>query len=241
MSKPVTGIHAVEEALASGSAGTLYISKKGPKIEALIKKAKATGGSFKRISPQEMDKLAGEHRGFCFVPKGEITQGKNVPRVEDFLKTLGDKEQALVILLDGITDPHNLGAILRSADLLKADLVVLPSRRSASENDTVARTSSGAVEWVPLLTAPNLSRVMEELQKAGFWIYGAHMEGEDAASLKLGGRVALVMGSEGKGLSRLVKEHCDGLISIPTGGHVDSFNVSVAAGILMYEVNRQRG
>lgn len=240
MNKVITGIHGIEEALASGRSGTLFFSKKGPKIEALIKQTKSAGGSIKRISPQEMDRLTRDHRGFCFLPQGEVSQGKQVAQLQDFLETLGNKENALVLILDGITDPHNLGAILRSADLFEADLVVLPSRRSASENDTVARTSSGAVEWVPVLTTANLSRVMEDLQKADFWIYGAHMEGEKAASLELDGRVALVLGSEGKGLGRLIKEYCDGLISIPTGGHVDSFNVSVAAGILMYEVKRQR-
>lgn len=237
----LTGYHGVEEALKSSRQGTLYISKKGPKIEALIKLAKSQGKGFKRISPKEMDRMSRGHRGFVYL--GEQEQRSEAPQMDlaSHIKRLAQKPNPLILLLDSITDPHNLGAILRSSDCFKADLVVLPKRRSASENDTVARTSAGAVEWVPVVTMSNLNRAIEELREAGYWIYGAQMEGTMAHELDMKGKVALVMGSEGHGLSRLVSEGCDGYVSIPIKGHVDSLNVSVATGILLYEIRRQQG
>jgi len=239
MSKAITGIHGVEEALRKSTEGRFFFSKKGGKIESLIKLAKNSGIPIKKISEKEMNRLSGEHRGFCFVPDQPEAQGKQVSDLKSFLKGIEKKENPLVLVLDGITDPHNLGAILRSSDQFGVDLVILPNRRSASENDTVARTSAGAVAWVPLLTTANLKRAMEELQEAGFWVYGAQMGGDSIAEVNLKGKTALVMGSEGKGMSRLIEEGCDRLISIPMQGHVDSLNVSVAAGIMLYEVRRQ--
>ncbi|HTP57849.1 MAG TPA: 23S rRNA (guanosine(2251)-2'-O)-methyltransferase RlmB, partial [Spirochaetia bacterium] len=148
---------------------------------------------------------------------------------------------ALVLVLDGIMDPQNLGAILRSADQFNVDLVVIPSRRSAQENQTVAKVSSGASEYVPLVVVPNLATTLDLLKERGFWIFGAEAEGKSTASLDLNGKVCIVMGSEGAGMHRLVREKCDFLVSIPASGHVDSFNVSVAAGILLYEARRQQG
>lgn len=240
MNQAIARTHGVEEALKGGRKGHFFFSKKGPKIEALIKLAKQAGVPIKKLSPRDMDKLCKDHRGFCFIPEDAAPTGKNVSSMAEFLKHNGKKNNPLVLILDGITDPHNLGAILRSSDLFSVDLVVIPNRRSASENDTVARTSSGASEWVPILTTANLVRAMEELKEAGFWIYGAQMGGTDAPSLDLKGPVALVMGSEGSGMSRLVQEKCDNLISIPMKGHVDSLNVSVATGILLYECRRQQ-
>jgi 23S rRNA (guanosine2251-2'-O)-methyltransferase len=147
----------------------------------------------------------------------------------------------LVLLLDEITDPHNLGAILRSADQFSVDLVVIPQSHSVKLTGSVAKVSSGASAWVATCPVTNLLRAMEQLKKAGYWLYGADKEGERADSVDLAGNIGIVMGSEGKGLRRLVMEGCDGIIRIPSSGHVDSFNVSVAAGILMYEVRRQQG
>jgi len=240
MNQAIAGTHGVEEALKGGRQGHFFFSKKGPKIEALIKQAKKAGVPIKKLPPKELDRICRDNRGFCFVPQDSAPSGKNVASMGDFLKSIKQKTHPLVLILDGITDPHNLGAILRSSDLFHVDLVVLPNRRSASENDTVARTSSGASEWVPVLTTANLVRAMEELKEAGFWIYGAQMGGSSAASLDLKGPVALVMGSEGSGMSRLIQEKCDTLISIPMKGHVDSLNVSVATGILLYECRRQQ-
>jgi 23S rRNA (guanosine2251-2'-O)-methyltransferase len=148
-------------------------------------------------------------------------------------------DQALILALDGITDPHNLGAVLRSADQFRVDLVVLPERRSASVNDTVSRTSAGADRWVRYSVVPNLVRALTFLQERGFWIYGADASGAPAHTVTLTGRTVLVLGREGEGLHRLVRDTCDGLVAIPTGGRIDSLNVSVSAGVLLYEVRRQ--
>ena len=146
----------------------------------------------------------------------------------------------LVVVLDGITDPHNYGAIIRSCDQFGVSLIVNPNSRSAKDSETVARTSAGASAWMPIATVPNLVRAVGLLKEAGFWVYGADMGGEPAHKKDLTGRVALVMGSEGEGIARLLREACDGIVSIPSKGQIDSLNVSVAAGVLLYEINRQR-
>ena len=148
---------------------------------------------------------------------------------------------ALVLVLDSITDPQNLGAILRSADQFATDMVVIPSRHSAQETQTVAKVSAGASAYVPLAVVPNIPSALELLKENGFWIFGADIEGETTDKLDLSGKVCLVLGSEGTGMRRLVRERCDLLARIPSSGHVDSFNVSVAAGILLFETRRQQG
>ena len=180
-------------------------------------------------------------------PRGVVLEisGRREEGRETSLKAYLDKldksaaENALVLILDRITDPHNLGAILRSADQFNADLVVLPSRRSAGDNATVRKISSGASEYVPQ-AVENLSRAADLLKKSGFWIYAADMGGEASWNVSLKGRTALILGSEGEGVSRILTEKSDSIIRIPASGHVDSFNVSVAAGILMYEAVRQQ-
>jgi 23S rRNA (guanosine2251-2'-O)-methyltransferase len=240
----ITGFHGVEELINSGNKGVLYIGKKSPRAEELIKRCRKAELSIKHVKKEFLDKKCGVdvHRGFAFLPEETSQAGENFKSrydsVKAFLDKVKGKSNPLVLILDGITDPHNLGAILRSADQFAVDLVVIPNRRSAGESDTVARTSAGALEWVPLLTVSNLTRVLEELKAGGYWIYGADMGGTPAKDLNLTGPTALVMGSEGSGLSRLIKESCDGIISIPMAGHLDSLNVSVAAGILLYEARR---
>lgn len=142
------------------------------------------------------------------------------------------------MVLDGITDPHNLGAILRSADQFGADLVLIPERRSVQANETVVKVSSGAAQYVPVAVVTNLNRELEYLKKNGFWVYGADMKGNSSYEEKFSDRTVIVMGSEGDGMSSLVKKNCDYIVSIPMQGHIDSLNVSVAAGILMYEYRR---
>ncbi|MDR3139110.1 MAG: 23S rRNA (guanosine(2251)-2'-O)-methyltransferase RlmB, partial [Treponema sp.] len=144
------------------------------------------------------------------------------------------------LILDEITDPHNYGAILRSCDQFGADLVISRNRRGAKHAGVIAQTSAGAVSWVPAAETPNLPRAVEDLKAAGFWIYGADMKGEALYTRDLRGRVAVVLGSEGQGVSRLLRERCDAMIAIPAMGRIDSLNVSVAAGIFLYEVIRQR-
>jgi len=219
----------------------MLYSRTTPRIEILIKLAEKKGVDVKKASRETLDKLAGKemHRGvLLLVPALKLSAGSSsAPR--DIFDQLENRQSALVLVLDGITDPQNLGAVLRSADQFDVDLVITPHRGSAQENATVRKASAGASAWVPVLTVPNLTRVLKELKDKGFWIYGAHMEGTRADRIGLTGKTALVMGSEGKGIRRLVADSCDGLLSIPTGGHIDSLNVSVAAGILLYEIRRQ--
>lgn len=263
--KGLTAFHAIEgELLRNPRGARLFWSKKNKRIAALLRLAEKAGVPVEKISFAEIEAKAsaagttGELKGLLLmVParreesSGETGLGakaapaggapeRSYATLKEFLAA-PPRENALVLLLDGITDPHNLGALLRSADLFSVDLVIHPGRRSAGVNDTVARVSVGASSWVPTLEVTNLRRTMEELQKAGFWLYGADMAGTAADKVDLKGKTGLVLGSEGKGMSRLVQEGCDGIISIPIQGHVDSLNVSVAGGILLYEAARQRG
>ena len=146
-----------------------------------------------------------------------------------------------LIIADEIEDPHNLGAIIRTAEACGADGVILPKRRSASLNTTVYKTSAGAAGVVKIARVPNLVACLKELKQKGIWIYGAEMEGRPWNELDYRDGTALVIGSEGRGITRLVKEQCDFIVSLPMRGQINSLNASVAAGILMYEVLRQRG
>jgi 23S rRNA (guanosine2251-2'-O)-methyltransferase len=160
--------------------------------------------------------------------------------LEGFLADLGDRSDVLVVILDEITDPHNYGAILRSCDQFGVDLVITRNRRIAKHAEVIARTSAGAVSWVPVAETANLSRAVSALKDAGFWIYGADMAGEPAYTRELRGRLALILGGEGTGISRLLRESCDAMVAVPSEGRLDSLNVSVAAGVLFYEIIRQR-
>jgi 23S rRNA (guanosine2251-2'-O)-methyltransferase len=149
----------------------------------------------------------------------------------------------VVVFLDSITDPHNVGAILRSCDQFGASLVVMPSRHSASDfsdNEIIARSSAGASAYVPVAIVPNLVRAAQSLKEAGFWLYGADAGGESVQKVSFADKSVIVMGSEGSGIAKLLEEQCDTIVSIPTCGKIDSLNVSVAAGILLYESYRQK-
>jgi 23S rRNA (guanosine2251-2'-O)-methyltransferase len=185
-----------------------------------------------------MKEQAPNHRGIAL--QVEDDDGRADISLEDFIARLGERRDALVLILDEITDPHKYGAILRCCDQFGADLVLSRNRRSAKNADIVTKTSSGAVSWVPQAETPNLVRAAEDLKEAGFWIYGADMGGKNIHTVDLSGRTALVLGSEGAGISRLLQERCDAMVGIPSVGRIDSLNVSVAAGVLLYEVRRQR-
>lgn len=237
----ISGFHGCEEILKKGDCqGTLYLSKQSKRAMILKKMAEVKGLAIKNISIDEMTKMDSEHRGFLL--KVKVKQKEQVKKqisFEAFLDTF-DKDNGLVVILDSITDPHNYGAILRSCDQFGADLVIIPSRRSASETPVVARVSAGAVNYVNVAVVTNLNRAIKQVKKAGFWVYGADMGGKAGNELDLKGRIAIVMGSEGRGMHEKIKNSCDGIVSIPTCGNVDSLNVSVAAGILLYEVKRQQ-
>ena len=149
-------------------------------------------------------------------------------------------EKPFVIVLDEIEDPHNLGAIIRTAECAGAHGIIIPARRSAGLNYTVGKSSAGAYEYVPVARVTNIAAVLDDLKQRGCWVYGADMSGETYCTADLSGAAALVIGSEGKGLGRLIREKCDMILSLPMLGKINSLNASVAAGILMYEFTRQR-
>ena len=247
MGEKVYGYHAIEEALKkAGMGSTLYVQRQGgERIESLVREAKLTGKvAVKKLSKDELERMipGADVRG-AILDLGGPRRGASrliETTVEEFCDKLGESDGALVLILDGITDPHNLGAILRSADQFGVDLVLIPERRSVQANETVVKVSSGAAQYVPLSVVTNLTREIKILKDNGFWIYGADMAGEDSYTVSFPSRTAIVMGSEGSGISQLVRKNCDHIISIPMQGHIDSLNVSVAAGILLYEFRRPR-
>ncbi len=244
MGEKVYGHHAIEEALKKAPAGsTLYLMRGAQSLAGLERQAMLTGKvAVRKLSKNELEKMlpGRDVRGAILDLGGPRTGASRLKEttVQQFINGLAEDEGALVIILDGITDPHNLGAILRSADQFSASLVVIPERRSVQANETVVKVSSGAAQYVPLAVVTNLSRVIDELKDAGFWVYGADMDGEDSYKVRWSPRTAIVLGSEGSGISPLVKRKCDIMARIPMSGHIDSLNVSVAAGILMYEFRR---
>ena len=233
MGTKITGIHAIEEALKNASHGsTLYLLRGDKRNSSLEFKAMSNGKTaVKKVSEAELSKLAGttDHRGAVLDlgAKSAQTQGGRIREIPvlDFCKSLKDGEGAL-------------GAILRSADQFSAALIIVPERRSASANETVIRISSGAAQYVTMSTVSNLARELDVLKDYGFWVYGADMAGESSYGTKFSKRSVIVMGSEGSGMRSLVRTKCDHIVSIPMSGHIDSLNVSVAAGVLMYEYRR---
>ena len=239
----VIGFHAVEEALKGECSGAeLHLHKKSHKRnEQLEKLALSLNVTVRSSSEKDLDYLSEgrSHRGAVLIISGGKTKTKNTS-FAGFLTSSKHAEKSVVVVLDGVTDPQNLGAVMRSADQFSIDLLLLPERRSAQVNSTVYKVSSGAAEYVPYAIVPNLVRALDQLKEQGYWIYGADMNGEAISSVNMTGKTVVVLGAEGKGLSRLVLETCDRVISIPTSGHIDSLNISVAAGIMMYEIQRQQ-
>jgi len=247
----LTGFHAIEERIKSGqSCGPLLVAKAGPRAKEIVTLAVNNKVRLERTGTFDLDGIAPDNRGIAL--QVEDVAGRTDISLENFIAELRDtcdlsgrsdpkgRGNSLVLILDEITDPHNYGAILRSCDQFAVDLVISRNRRNAKQAPIISQTSSGAVSWVAQAETPNLARAMEDLKEAGFWIYGADMEGEPAYKLDLSGRIALVLGGEGGGISRLLREKCDGMVGIPSFGRIDSLNVSVAAGVLLYEVRRQR-
>ena len=238
----ITGYHAICAAISSvkpqGAPATLYLHGQGARGEQLERLARIHKVTVQRVDRREIERIGGERaRGAVLVAALAGTAVRTLTGAIASVRA----SQATVLVLDHLSDPHNLGAILRSADQFGVEFVVLPSRRAAGKTDAVLRASAGAAAVVSTVEVPNIAGALEALKKADFWIYGADMAGEPVDRQQLTGRVALVLGSEGEGLSRLVRDRCDTIVSIPTGGTVDSLNVSVSAGILLYEASRQQG
>ena len=234
-----TGFHAIEEFIRSGSGhGVIYHTKENSRINSILDLAVKNGFPVKKISEKKFARITEGYQTKGIILEGE-KKHQAIASLDDFLFEAGDGD-SLVVLLDGVTDPHNLGAVLRSAAQFGVDMVVVPSRRSVKETDVVARTSAGASAFIPVVQEINLGRAIEKLQKAGYWVYGAKMEGRHIDTVDFSRKTAIILGSEGKGMRELVEKKCDFFISIPTTGKIDSLNISVAAGIIMYEIYRKR-
>lgn len=202
------------------------------------REAKKTDCLIKYVSRERLDQMSetGKHQGvIAYAAAYEYAQ------VEDILKLAEEKQEPpFLILLDNIEDPHNLGAIIRTANLAGAHGVIIPKNRAVGLTAAVARTSAGALNYTPVAKITNLVKTMEELKKKGMWFVCADMDGTRMYDLNLTGSIGLVIGNEGEGVGRLVKENCDFIASIPMKGNIDSLNASVAAGVLAYEIVRQR-
>jgi 23S rRNA (guanosine2251-2'-O)-methyltransferase len=234
----LSGFHAIEEYLRSpqgaSSGARLLVSSSGPRIKEILELATRLGVRVDKASKAELDALAPGHRGIVLEAAADAREG---PDLDSFLAD--PPERALVLVLDHIEDPQNLGAILRSADVFAAGLVVAPKKRSAPLTEAAVKASAGAAAYAPLVLVPNLAEALRRLKKAGFWAYAADMGGASLPEAELSARAVLVLGNEGAGVSRLLGEECDQALSIPMAGHVDSLNVSAAAAVLMYEYRRR--
>ena len=231
------GRNPVLEALQDGRVSEVLVAR-GVE-EAFVAQLKATGVRLKFAPRIELDQLAGttQHQGV--LAEVEDLEWASVDDILDLAEKRG--EDLLIVLLDGITDPRNFGAIIRSAEVLGAHGVVVEERRSAPLSPVVAKTAAGATSYLPVAQTKNLPRLMDALKKDGVWVYGAAGEAaQDVRKVDFSGKVALVIGAEGEGMRRLVREKCDALVSIPVRGRVQSLNASVAAGILLFEASRGR-
>lgn len=237
----IEGRNAVLEAFRSGkTVDRLYVldgCQDGP-VRTILKEAKKTDTIVNFVAKDRLDKLSetGHHQGV--IAKAAAYDYATVDDILDLAKQKG--EDPFIFILDEIEDPHNLGAIIRTANLAGAHGVIIPKRRAVGLTATVARTSAGAVNYTPVAKVTNISKTIEELKDKGIWFACADMNGESMYKLNLTGPIGLVIGNEGSGVSRLVKEKCDFLASIPMKGDIDSLNASVAAGVLAYEIVRQR-
>lgn len=257
MKQVITGFHAIEEKVkraldSENSTGiTILYSKVGPRVKKILETAKKANITIIQSAEKELNtavqtlpEVARDHRGILMTVEGEnAKQAQNLVEFDGWInqqKLL--EEKSTVLILDSITDPHNVGAIIRSCDQFGANLVIMPSRRGSNDfadNEIIARSSAGSSAYVPVAVVTNLVRAAQKLKDAGFWIYGADAGGEKVQNLNFPEKTAIVMGSEGSGISKLLEEQCDSIVSIPTCGKIDSLNVSVAAGVLLYERYRQ--
>ncbi|MGA9183943.1 MAG: 23S rRNA (guanosine(2251)-2'-O)-methyltransferase RlmB [Candidatus Acidiferrales bacterium] len=235
----VTGFHAVEEALTAGRPLDRVLiarGRHGERVEAIVQLAKSRGVPVRFEDRQQIDRAVGtrEHQGVA-----ALGASKPTADFEDLLRQ--NTGHGLIVLLDGVEDPHNLGAIVRTSLAAGAAGIVIPERRAAGLTDTVERASAGALAHLPVARVKNLVRAMEDMKKAGYWLVGLDERAEKSyTEVDLKGSIGIVLGSEGEGLHELTRKRCDFLVSLPTTGPVKALNVSVAAGVMLFEVVRQR-
>lgn len=236
--KLIYGKNSVIEALTSGAElDTLYVQK-GISLGKIIPLAKQSGIVIKEVSDEKLTSMVGtqKHGGVA-----AYLAAASYSTVEEILAVSKEKgKPPFIIIADEIEDPHNLGAIIRTAEAAGADGVIIPKRRSASLNATVFKTSAGAAAWMKVARVSNLVDTIKQLKKENIWVFGMEADGTPYDKADLTGGVALVIGSEGFGLGRLVRENCDMILSLPMNGRINSLNASVSAGILMYEVVKHR-
>ncbi len=238
----VEGRNAVLEAFRSGrSVDKLYVqmgSHDGP-IQTILREAKKQGTVVSYVTKERLNQMSetGNHQGVI-----ALAAAYRYAEVEEILERAREKgEPPFLVLLDGIEDPHNLGAIIRTANLAGAHGVIITRHRAAGLTAAAARASAGAINYTPVAKVTNLAQTIDQLKKEGIWFVCADMGGTRMYDLNLKGPIGLVIGNEGEGVSRLVREKCDYIASIPMRGDIDSLNASVAAGVLAYEIVRQRG
>lgn len=237
----IEGRNAVLEAFRAGKTiDKLFVldgCQDGP-VKSILREAKKTDTIINFVDKERLDRLAnsGHHQGVV-----AQAAAYEYAEVEDILNAAKEKGEApFIFILDEIEDPHNLGAIIRTANLCGAHGVIIPKRRAVGLTATVAKTSAGAINYTQVAKVTNIAKTIEELKKEGMWFVCADMDGQTMYDLNLTGPIGLVIGNEGAGVSRLVKEKCDFTASIPMKGDIDSLNASVAAGVLAYEIVRQR-
>lgn len=255
MTKIITGFHSIEEKVRAGKNQSnlkIFYSKSGPRVKKIIEEAEKAGIKINQVENSKLDDLVKDldetlqdHRGIVLTIENSSEKTENLVDFNAWIKNASSTsdKNLTVVVLDKVTDPHNVGAIIRSCDQFGASLVVIPEHNSASDisgNEVIGRTSAGASAWVPVAIVNNLVRAVEQLKAAGFWVYGADAGGESCGKIDFSQKTVLIMGSEGTGISRLLEEQCDSIVSIPTCGKIDSLNVSVAAGVLLYELYRRQ-
>ena len=254
MEKIITGFHSIEEKVRAGKNQSnikIFYSKAGPRVKKIIEAAEKCGIKVSNVEDKELDNMVAgldvtlqDHRGIVMKIENASANVSNIINFDSWIKTNENSEgRKTVVILDKVTDPHNVGAILRSCDQFGANLVVIPEHGSSNDiegNEVIGRTSAGASAWVPVTIVSNLVRVVEQLKAAGFWIYGADAGGETLGKINFPDKTCIIMGSEGTGISQLLEKQCDTIVSIPTCGKIDSLNVSVAAGVLLYELYRRQ-
>ncbi len=237
----ICGRNPVSEAIRSSRTIDRILVASGSRsgaVVGILAKAKKKNIPIKEVDSKKLDYLTGgaNHQGIA-----AYAAVKDYASVDDILELAEQRgEKPFIIILDEIEDPHNLGAIIRTAECTGAHGVIIPKRRSATLSYAVGKASAGAVEYVPVARVTNISNTIEQLKKLGVWVYGADMNGVDYTECDFGSATALVIGNEGKGISRLVREKCDEIVSLPMKGKISSLNASVAAGVLMYAVASKR-
>jgi 23S rRNA (guanosine2251-2'-O)-methyltransferase len=241
----LTGIHAVREALEAGRALDRIVIARGrqdTRVEEIVQLARRRNIPVRFEQRGQLDRMAdsSDHQGVV-----ALAAARETSTLEDILATAGARtgrgEKGLIVLLDGVEDPHNLGAVIRTSLAAGAHGVIIPERRAAGLTDTVARASAGALAHLPIAKVTNLPRAMEELKQAGYWLVGLDERADkNYTEIDYSSPVGIVLGGEGKGLHELTRKRCDFVVSLPTVGPVKSLNVSVASGVVLFEVLRQR-